>query len=81
MWLSHPSFPDLVENAWGEGRNRLIASLTSFQEKAKMWNKEVFGNLFFRKRRVVARLFGIHKKLVVYPSFFLGRLEKELREE
>jgi len=46
-----------------------------------IWNKEVFGNLFSRKRRLWARLVGIQNALATGGPFYLRKLERKLREE
>ncbi|XP_075647222.1 uncharacterized protein LOC142618104 [Castanea sativa] len=53
----------------------------NFIEPVKIWNKEVFGNIFQRKSRIVARLNGIQKALANGSSSFLIGLEKQLSEE
>ena len=56
-------------------------AITKFTNKARKWSTEVFGNLFARKRRVLARLSGTQKALANNPIVFLLRLEKQLIEE
>ena len=58
MWLSDPSFPSVVRATWSAS-NSLDATVTKFAAKAKEWNKNHFGNIFHRKRRLGARLKGI----------------------
>lgn len=53
----------------------------SFSEKARVWNKMHFGNLFQRKKRALARLKGIQESLAASPSTHLINLEKMLRSE
>ena len=53
----------------------------SFAEKANIWNNTHFGNLFQRKKRVLARLKGIQESLADNPSTHLINLEKMLRNE
>ena len=53
----------------------------SFFEKARVRNKDHFGNLFQRKKRVLARLKGIQESLVASLSTHLSNLEKMLRSE
>ncbi|XP_023926429.1 uncharacterized protein LOC112037833 [Quercus suber] len=55
MWLLHPDFYRIIREAWPEGANLTVAT-TEFTRKAKKWNYEVFGNLFAKKKRVLARL-------------------------
>ena len=60
-----------------------------FADKAKIWNKEVFGNIFWKKRNLSARLMGVEKALANAPSqrlinlhnSLLGELEKILNLE
>ena len=49
-----------------------------FVSKAKKWNVEVFGNLFAKKRRILARLQGAQKALANNPNEFLLELEQQL---
>ena len=77
MWLSHPSFPGLVKDAWS-GTPNLPNAICSFTTKAKIWNKDHFGNIFYRKQRICARLKGVQTALVNNPNNFLIDLEKSL---
>lgn len=80
MWMMHPEFPKVVEEVWIEA-NSLPRAISDFTNKVKKWNTEVFGNLFNRKRKVLARLGGIQKALTNNLSDFLISLEKQLTEE
>ncbi|XP_075659051.1 uncharacterized protein LOC142628906 [Castanea sativa] len=78
--MSHPLFGKLLSDNWME-HHELDGNLQNFIEAVKIWNKEVFGNIFQRKSRIEARLNGIQKALANGPSSFLINLEKQLREE
>ena len=80
MWLLHSEFPLMVQHAWSENRG-LHTAISDFVIRAKKWNSEVFGNLFTRKGRVLARLIGAQKALAENPNGFLIVLEKKLIEE
>ena len=80
MWLLHPDFHRIVIEAWSEGVSLKVAT-TDFTRKAKKWNYEVFGNLFVRKKRVLARLNGTQKVLAENPIESPMRLENQLIEE
>ena len=80
MWLLHPDFPRIVKEAWSE-EIPLSLAITNFTRRAKKWNYKVFGNLFARKRRVLARLNGTQKALAKNPRKSLIRLEKQLIDE
>lgn len=80
MWMMHPNFPKVVEDAWSK-ENPLPRAVSDFTTKVRKWNNEVFGNLFTRKMRVLARLGGVQKALANNPSDFQIGLEKQLTEE
>ncbi|XP_019465327.1 PREDICTED: uncharacterized protein LOC109363517 [Lupinus angustifolius] len=46
-----------------------------------VWNKEVFGDIFKRKNRLLRRLNGITKKLALWSDAFLEHLQTDLWEE
>ncbi|KAA3462487.1 reverse transcriptase [Gossypium australe] len=56
-------------------------SLLSLQISLGEWNKSIFGNIFKRKRHLLARLDGVQKALEIRPNPFLFRLEKDLMTE
>lgn len=57
MWNNHLEFKDIIKGAWRD--NILHDAIAKFTVKAKKWNKEVFGNIFAKKKRLMARLIGI----------------------
>lgn len=61
MWNGHLEFKDIIREAWRE--NILHDAIIEFTVKVKKWNKKVFGNIFSKKKRLVARLIGIQKAL------------------
>lgn len=80
MWLLHPNFQRVVKDAWSNESSLHLATV-EFTKKVKKWNMEIFGNLFTRKRRVLARLSGTQRALANKPSESLIRLEKLLIDE
>ena len=52
--------------------------MSKFVDRVKKWNVEVFGNLFAKKRRVLARLKGTQKAIAKNPNDFLLNLENKL---
>ncbi|XP_030923186.1 uncharacterized protein LOC115950077 [Quercus lobata] len=55
--------------------------MRSFSKKANSWNRTHFGNLFQKKKRILARLKGIQESLAVCPNDHLINLEKMLRSD
>ena len=80
MWLLHPDFHRIIQETWSVGIP-LKAATADFTRKVRKWNYEVFGNLFARKKRVLARLNGAQKALANNPSESLMRLEDHFIEE
>ena len=60
--MSHPLFSEVVADSWSvDGPLKL--NVEKFTAEVKIWNKEVFGDIFQRKKRVEARLRGIQSRL------------------
>lgn len=78
MWLSHPTFPGLVSEVW---TGPLSNAILNFTIKAKIWNRDYFGNIFQKKRHICARLRGIQTTLGNNPNSFLINLDKSLLYE
>ncbi|XP_065629087.1 uncharacterized protein LOC111990897 [Quercus suber] len=78
---SHNEFPMLVRESWNGQEANLPEAISVFTSKAQRWNKEVFGNVFKRKRIVMARLLGIQKALSNCPNAFLINLQNKLNDE
>jgi hypothetical protein len=53
-------------------------AIKDFTIRASRLNREVFGNIFHKKRRLLARLNGIQKSLSFRPCVVLLDLEKDL---
>ena len=70
----------MVEEAWFIDRS-LPSTISEFTTRVKKWNFEVFGNLFARKKRVLAILGGVEKAIACNLSEALLRLEKLLIKE
>lgn len=64
-WIVHDSYHRLVADAWQEKKDRPVAALNKVKEESIHWNREVFGNIFNKKRNIEARLKGIHRSLVL----------------
>ncbi|KAF7844846.1 reverse transcriptase [Senna tora] len=50
VWLSHPSFANPVRHAWSEASS-IPTGLQLIRDRAKLWNKISFDNIFERKNR------------------------------
>ncbi|XP_050245887.1 uncharacterized protein LOC126693795 [Quercus robur] len=80
FWLSDPSFPFVVNQAWRQPR-KLMEAIDSFAKQATLWNKNHFGNIFHKKKRIMTRLDGVQMALASEPSASLVNLENHLLKE
>ena len=81
MWMSHNDFPAIVRESWNGMENDLMGADTRFTNKAQSWNKEIFGNIFARKKLLMARLLGAQRVIANSPSNFLINLQEQLSKE
>ena len=70
----------MVQKAWARAAC-LQEAIKKFSRDASNWNKGQFGNIFNKKRRIMARLGGIQKNLADWPSESLMDLERKLQAD
>jgi exonuclease III len=78
IWFNDPRFPSLVHESWTKFPQNVPLAIHDFTNRVTIWNKQVFGNIFHRKKRLLARLNGIQKSLSIRPCPVLSNLETEL---
>ncbi|KAF7826637.1 reverse transcriptase [Senna tora] len=78
IWLNQPGFAKLTKESW-QANPPLFLNLPDFTSKIKNWNKKDFGDLFYRKRKILNRLEGIQR--INNPCQFLASLEIQLSLE
>ena len=78
FWLSNLSFPKVVSDVWAQSTH-LAEAVEKFTKNATNWKLNHFGNIFVKKRRLMARLNGYQKALAARPSPILVNLEKSLK--
>ncbi|XP_021826059.1 uncharacterized protein LOC110766949 [Prunus avium] len=78
MWMSHPDFPDFIHAHWNTGDGNASQKAARLKSSLISWNRQVFGCLFQNKRRLLARLAGIQRKLCLRHNPHLCDLEDEL---
>jgi hypothetical protein len=79
-WATHENFRQLLQENWIRGRD-FVDLLSNLTNNLKVWNKEVFGNIFKRKKELLARLNGIQNSPNYGYSNFLENLENELQHQ
>ncbi|GLT30193.1 hypothetical protein SLA2020_050080 [Shorea laevis] len=80
-WLTHDAFKQVFTEAWLSHGSLLPNAIKSVQEACMQWNKNVFGDIFRRKRQLKGRLQGIQNSVHYTTSHFLQGLEMELLDE
>ncbi|KAI9076668.1 hypothetical protein K1719_041433 [Acacia pycnantha] len=80
MWQMHENFTDIVSGSW-RGEDEAHMKLVTLKQDLMVWNKEVFGQIEGRKRRLINRLYGIQCSLDKSSNQFLIKLEAELADE
>ncbi|XP_028754982.1 uncharacterized protein LOC114714409 [Neltuma alba] len=80
MWMTHEDFQKFLSTSWSNPGD-LETKLQQFSIAAASWNRDVFGMVEKRKRRIMARLEGIQKSNSYPYSSFLQNLEMELQTE
>lgn len=78
--MSHPLFSKDVNESWTEDGS-LKENVEKFTVDVKIWNKEVFDDIFQRKKWVEERLRGIQSNIMEGPNEYLPNLESQLRKE
>ena len=58
FWLSNPSFLRIVATVW-RNSDSLEDAVHTFEREATIWNNEHFGNIFAKKKKIMAQLNGV----------------------
>lgn len=54
-WFTHPAFETFLQQCWMEDRRRdLVSKLEFLKNSLGQWNRQMFGNIFDRKYKVLA---------------------------
>lgn len=58
-----------------------MASLKNFTEKLVEWNRDTFGNIFWRKKKLNRQMEGVSKAMETRLTVGLLKLERNLKRE
>lgn len=61
--IDHEAYSDLVSAAWNSSNHNPIVTLNMVRDHSIIFNQEVFGNIFKRKRRIERRLKGVQQSI------------------
>ena len=79
--MKHKEFEELIHNNWHAQGILVVEKVLNLTDILKSWNKNIFGNIFHNKRRILARIHGIQKRLSGRLFQHLTRLEEALTKE
>ncbi|CAL1356637.1 unnamed protein product [Linum trigynum] len=79
-WLSHDEFLPFLSSSWIRGQ-ALPCALQDLSSKLQVWNKEVFGNIFQKKKRLANKLHSLETLNERNPSTSSLEEEKKVRED
>jgi len=77
-WTTHERFKKALQDHWPTGAT-IVPALKSLTNALTVWNKEVFGNRFQRKRKLWARIQGVQRKLNEDHNPYLRKLKMRLK--
>ncbi|XP_019160774.1 PREDICTED: uncharacterized protein LOC109157330 [Ipomoea nil] len=79
-WLTHPDIREVVDGSWDREQGVPLNNM-NLAGTLTQWNKSAFGNIFRRKRTLLARIGGIQSRLMEQCHGGLVKLEWKLRKE
>ncbi|KAF7831333.1 ribonuclease H [Senna tora] len=79
-WLRHQDFGTLIKESWKE-EEQANTMLTKLTPVLLQWNKNIFGNIFKRKKRLISIIEGIQRVANHCENRFLYKLENDLKNE
>ena len=79
-WLTHENFQEFVREKW-DSTTSLVPALDKLATELKVWNRDIFGNIFQQKKRLLARIAGVQKALSTNKNHGLIKLETHLRRD
>lgn len=65
-WVTHSDFSNLMERTWNL-EDCWGDQVARFQRVVKRWNKDVFGNIFTRKKELINRLQHLDDQIATNP--------------
>lgn len=80
-WLPRGDYRTIWKEAANKPETNMVEIINNVTCNSITWNKNVFGNIFKRKRRLEARILGIQCAHNYSSSWDLQRLEKQLSNE
>lgn len=81
IWLTPDEFFEFVSKTWTTSDGSFFEKSKCISKAMMQWKFDVFGNIFIRKRRLLARIGGIQRARDRSENPILIKLEAELTIE
>ncbi|OMO59932.1 reverse transcriptase [Corchorus capsularis] len=78
MWLTYEGFKGMVSSLWCSSTGDFINKGEVLADWLQQWNRDTFGNVFEKKKKLRARINGLQRALAEHRSHQLEKLEFEL---
>lgn len=62
-WYTHKDYSGVVSEAWRQAQGDVVSALHNVSRDSLVFNNEIFGNIWEKKRQLEARLRGIQRAL------------------
>ncbi|WCJ44200.1 RNA-directed DNA polymerase (reverse transcriptase)-related family protein [Euphorbia peplus] len=79
-WMLHPEYIDFVNNSWDPAIS-LEANIRVVADQLQTWNKNIFGNIITRKKKLLNRLSGIQHALELHSTPSTLKIEQSILNE
>ncbi|KAJ8424240.1 LOW QUALITY PROTEIN: hypothetical protein Cgig2_023861 [Carnegiea gigantea] len=77
-WMPHAEFENLIKDKW-RTQTPVHVALDALANQLNEWNREIFGNLFRKKRKIWGQIEGIQRKLEEEGPRYMLKLKRKLR--
>ncbi|XP_074270863.1 uncharacterized protein LOC141594770 [Silene latifolia] len=79
-WMNHNNFSEFVVKNWNNEES-FFPFIHQFAAKLQQWNKDVFHNIFAKKRSLERRLLGVQARLSRGGPDYLFKFELKLKRQ
>nr|XP_011465852.1 PREDICTED: uncharacterized protein LOC105351932 [Fragaria vesca subsp. vesca] len=81
MWANQNEYSEFVSSSWNSFDGNFQHTISLLSSALSIWNREVFSNLFHKKKHILARIGGIEKARDRFENLYLINLESTLIQE
>lgn len=79
-WLLDNHFKSFVQDNWTNEADVFVAT-KSLQSRLQVWHRESFGNIFYRKQKLLNQIQGVQRALETSPCCNLNLVNDKLTDE